>query len=186
MPPLAPDACNGLDQRVELRNVVTVCAGQDDRERDALRVDDEVVLAAGLAPVRGIRAGFLLISQQPLSGLVLQQRLHASHKHLPLIFMTAHGDIEMSVQAMKRGAFDFFTKPFREQDMLDAVSGALENSCRQQANDRAFVRLVRCYESLMPRERDVLALIVDGHRNKEIAKSWALARPLSKSIVPRR
>lgn len=109
------------------------------------------------------------------SGLVLQQRLTASHKHLPVIFMTAHGDIEMSVKAMKRGAFDFFAKPFREQDLLDSVSEALENSSRQQERNRALKRLSLCYQSLTPRERDVMALIVGGRRNKDIAEQLGLS-----------
>jgi RNA polymerase sigma factor (sigma-70 family) len=109
------------------------------------------------------------------SGLVLQQRLTASHKHLPVIFMTAHGDIEMSVKAMKRGAFDFFAKPFREQDLLDSVSQALETCSRQQESNRALKRLACCYQSLTPRERDVMALIVGGQRNKDIAEQLGLS-----------
>jgi len=109
------------------------------------------------------------------SGLVLQQRLSASHRDLPVIFMTAHGDVAMSVKAMKRGAFDFFAKPFREQDLLDSVSEALEKSRKQREKGHALERLARCHQLLTPRERDVMALIVDGQRSRDIAEKLGLS-----------
>jgi FixJ family two-component response regulator len=109
------------------------------------------------------------------SGLVVQERLSAERSRLPIIFMTAHGDIEMSVRAMKAGAADFLTKPFRDQDLLDAVADALDTDRKRRMQDRSFDGLLRCYESLTPREREVMALVVKGLRNKQIAAEMSLS-----------
>ncbi|GAB7523233.1 response regulator transcription factor [Paraburkholderia sp. 2C] len=109
------------------------------------------------------------------SGLCVQECLNANHVRLPVIFMTAHGDIEMSVKALKRGAVDFFTKPFREQDLLDAVAAALDADRKRREETRSRDGLMRCYDSLTPREREVTELIVRGFRNKEIATQMALS-----------
>jgi RNA polymerase sigma factor (sigma-70 family) len=109
------------------------------------------------------------------SGLCAQEALNANRVRMPVIFMTAHGDIEMSVTAMKRGAADFFSKPFRDQDLLDAVVEALDNDRKQREEERSHNGLVRCYESLTPREREVTDLIVKGFRNKEVATQLSLS-----------
>jgi RNA polymerase sigma factor (sigma-70 family) len=109
------------------------------------------------------------------SGLCAQEFLNANCVRLPVIFMTAHGDIEMSVTAMKRGAADFFAKPFRDQDLLDAVVEALDNDRKQREEERSHNELVHCYESLTPREREVAELIVKGFRNRDVATQMSLS-----------
>ena len=103
------------------------------------------------------------------SGLDLQRELAEAGVHLPIIFVTGHGDIPMSVQAMKAGAVEFLTKPFRDQTLLDAIRQAIERDrvARQQRARNADLR--RRYESLGPREREVLKCIVSGMLNKQIA-----------------
>jgi FixJ family two-component response regulator len=104
-----------------------------------------------------------------LSGLDLQRELLETDAALPIIFITGHGDIPMSVRAMKAGAVEFLTKPFREQEMLDAIRSGIERdrAIRVERQERAELR--RRYGSLTPRERDVLARIVAGLLNKQIA-----------------
>jgi FixJ family two-component response regulator len=88
---------------------------------------------------------------------------------LPVIFITGHGDIPMSVRAMKAGAVEFLTKPFRDQDLLDAIQTAIERDRTRRENDKSLARLRRSLETLTPREREVMAFVVAGHRNKQIA-----------------
>lgn len=103
------------------------------------------------------------------SGLELQREMSRAGRPLPIIFITGHGDIPMSVEAMKGGAIEFLTKPFRDQDMLDAVNRGLQID-RKRREDLALAEGLRDrYRSLTPRERDVLALVVEGRLNKEIA-----------------
>jgi FixJ family two-component response regulator len=104
-----------------------------------------------------------------LSGLELQQRLAADAMAMPIIFITGHGDIPMSVQAMKAGAVEFLPKPFREQDLLDAVHQALarDRHAREQQAEMAALR--RRFDALTPRQRDVMAHMVAGLLNKQIA-----------------
>ena len=104
-----------------------------------------------------------------LSGLDLQRELAANGINLPVIFITGHGDIPMSVRAMKAGAFEFLTKPFRDQDLLDAIQQALERdrSARQQRSETAELR--ERFDSLTAREREVMGLVVSGLLNKQIA-----------------
>ena len=103
------------------------------------------------------------------SGLELQRQLGLSENPIPIIFITGHGDIPMSVRAMKEGAVEFLTKPFRDQDLLDAIHQAL-NSDRAACEQRAkAAELRRRYESLTPREREVMLLVVRGLLNKQIA-----------------
>jgi FixJ family two-component response regulator len=104
-----------------------------------------------------------------LSGLDLQRELAATDAELPIIFLTGHGDIPMSVRAMKAGAVEFLTKPFREQELLDAVRSAIERDRTMRAERQERAELRRRYASLTPRERDVLAGIVAGLLNKQIA-----------------
>ncbi len=104
-----------------------------------------------------------------LSGLDLQQELAASGAALPVIFVTGHADVPMSVRAMKAGAVDFLPKPFHDQDLLDAVQRAIaaDRERRLRESDLAAVR--RVYETLTPREREVLSYVVSGALNKQIA-----------------
>ena len=104
-----------------------------------------------------------------LSGLDLQRQLAASNAELPIIFITGHGDIPMSVRAMKAGAVEFLTKPFREQELLDAIRNAIERDRVMRAERHERAELDRRYASLTPRERDVLVRIVRGLLNKQIA-----------------
>jgi FixJ family two-component response regulator len=104
-----------------------------------------------------------------LSGLDLQGELAATDAERPIIFLTGHGDIPMSVRAMKAGAVEFLTKPFREQELLDAIRSAIERDRTMRAERHERTELRRRYASLTPRERDVLARIVAGLLNKQIA-----------------
>jgi FixJ family two-component response regulator len=104
-----------------------------------------------------------------VSGLDFQVELAAAGIYLPIIFMTGHGDIPMTVQAMKAGAVDFLTKPFRHQEMIHAVNRALVVDRRRRAEHETVSELRLLYESLTARERDVIALVSAGLRNKRIA-----------------
>jgi len=104
-----------------------------------------------------------------LSGLDLQRELAETDATLPIIFLTGHGDIPMSVQAMKAGAVEFLTKPFRQQDLLDAIRGALERDRTIRTERRERAELRGRYASLTPRERDVMGRVVAGLLNKQIA-----------------
>jgi FixJ family two-component response regulator len=103
------------------------------------------------------------------SGLDLQRELSAANIQLPVIFITGHGDIPMSVQAMKGGALEFLTKPFRDQDLLDAIQIGLERDRIRRETDREFRALTDRFETLTAREREVMAHVVTGRLNKEIA-----------------
>ena len=106
-----------------------------------------------------------------LSGLELQKQLAESRTGLPIIFLTGHGDIPMSVNAMKSGAVEFLTKPFRAQDLIDAVRHAIERHRVVGQERKEISELQERYGALTPRERDVMAGIVEGLRNKEIASA---------------
>jgi FixJ family two-component response regulator len=94
---------------------------------------------------------------------------------MPIIFMTGHGDIPMTVKAMKSGAVDFLTKPFRDQDMLDAVVTAVERDRQRRESDRVLANLQALLETLTSRERQILALVSSGLMNKQIAAELGLA-----------
>ena len=104
-----------------------------------------------------------------ISGLEFQRQLTDVGIHIPIIFITAHGDIPMTVRAMKAGAIEFLTKPFRDQDLLDAIQQALERDKTRRAQDAEVEKLRTRYESLTPREREVLPRVVSGLLNKQIA-----------------
>ena len=103
------------------------------------------------------------------SGLDFQQELNAANINLPIVFLTGHGDIPMSVRAMKAGAVEFLTKPFREQDLLDAVQSALERDRLNREDGNLIALLRQRFSSLTPREQAILTLVVAGRRNKQIA-----------------
>jgi FixJ family two-component response regulator len=104
-----------------------------------------------------------------VSGLEFQDVLTKAGIHIPIIFITGHGDIPMSVKAMKAGALDFLTKPFRGQDMLDAVTRALDQDRKRREDDQAASRLRQLFESLTRRQSEVLTLVTSGLMNKQIA-----------------
>jgi FixJ family two-component response regulator len=104
-----------------------------------------------------------------ISGLDFQDQLTKRGIDLPIVFMTGHGDIPMTVRAMKAGAVDFLAKPFREQDMLDAVAAAIERDRQQRTQNASMHDLRAKYETLTPREREVLAHVVSGLMNKQVA-----------------
>jgi FixJ family two-component response regulator len=104
-----------------------------------------------------------------VSGLEFQDTLAKAGIHIPIVFMTGHGDIPMSVRAMKAGAIDFLTKPFRDQDMLDAVTRALERDRVRRESDKTVTSLRGVFETLTRREREVMSLVTSGLMNKQIA-----------------
>jgi FixJ family two-component response regulator len=109
------------------------------------------------------------------SGLALQRRLAEEAIRVPIVFVTGYGDIAMSVKAMKAGAVDFLTKPFRDQDMLDAVSRALIEDAKRLVSDKAASSVRRCFDTLTLREQQVMQHVVRGMLNKEIAGELALS-----------
>ena len=104
-----------------------------------------------------------------LSGFDLQTELSRLGVKIPIIFITGHGDIPMSVKAMKAGAVDFLTKPFRDQEMLDAVTGAIERDLMRRREEQSNLDIRARFESLTPRERQIMALVTAGHMNKVVA-----------------
>jgi FixJ family two-component response regulator len=103
------------------------------------------------------------------SGLELQRELAAANRQLPIIFITAHGDIPMTVRAMKGGAIEFLTKPFRDQDLLDAIEAGLARDCARRASDKALGALRERFDTLSSREREIMFLVTAGRLNKQIA-----------------
>jgi FixJ family two-component response regulator len=110
-----------------------------------------------------------------LSGLDFQTELAKASIDIPIIFITGHGDIPMSVRAMKAGAVDFLTKPFRDQDLLDAVARALERDRARRDHERTVLGLRVLFDSLTPREREVMAFVTAGLMNKQIAAKMGLS-----------
>jgi len=104
-----------------------------------------------------------------LSGLDLQRELAARNIRIPIVFVTGHGDIPMSVRAMKAGAVEFLTKPFRDQDLLDAIRIALERDRARREQEKEVTELQQRFASLTPREREVISMVVSGMLNKQIA-----------------
>ena len=104
-----------------------------------------------------------------LSGLDFQTELNKNGIHVPIIFITGHGDIPMSVRAMKAGAIEFLTKPFRDQDLLDAVQVGLERDRTRRASDQTTSDLQARFDALTPREQEVIAYVTTGLMNKQIA-----------------
>jgi FixJ family two-component response regulator len=104
-----------------------------------------------------------------LSGLDLQARMAELHHDIPIVFITGHGDIPMTVRAMKAGAIEFLTKPFLDQDLLDAIGVAIERDRTARLQDSELQELRDCYATLTPRERQVMELVVAGRLNKQVA-----------------
>src|SRR5437870_9881404 len=115
-----------------------------------------------------------------LSGLDLQRELGRMNNPVPIIFITGHGDIPMTVKAMKAGAVDFLSKPFRPQDLLDAIAHALERDRGDRRQRSELAELRRRHESLTPREREVMAFLVKGMLNKQVAAELTMTEPTVK------
>jgi len=162
-------------------DVPTVFVIDDDRSvRDALRrlltsvgmtVEVFPTAQAFLSARRADAPGCLVLDVRlpGLSGLDLQRELADTNATLPIIFLTGHGDIPMSVRAMKAGAIEFLTKPFREQELLDAIRQAIDRDRIARTKRQELAELRRRYDTLTPRERDVMAGVVAGLLNKQIA-----------------
>ncbi len=130
-----------------------------------------------LAKLKADEPGCLVldIRMPEMSGLELQRQLNRSGCMLPIIFITGHGDVPMAVQAMKAGAFEFIQKPFRDQDLLDQINHALRHDAENRQNVARRADVLRRLETLTPRERQVMDLVVDGGANKVIAIDLGLS-----------
>jgi FixJ family two-component response regulator len=128
------------------------------------------------APAKPDRGCLVLDVRLPgTSGLEFQEQLVGLGIHLPVILMTGHGDIPMSVRAMKAGAVDFLPKPFRDQDMLDAVAAAMERDRKQRAEQGDATQLKERFATLSPREQQVMMLVTKGKMNKQVAGDLGLS-----------
>jgi two-component system response regulator FixJ len=130
-----------------------------------------------LASVKGDSPGCLLldIRMPEMSGLEVQQHLNHMGSKLPIIFITGHADVSMAVQAMKEGAFEFIEKPFRDHDLLDRVNHALERDAQHRSMVARRADILNRIESLTPREKQVMKLVVEGVANKVIAVDLGLS-----------
>lgn len=168
------------------RKPVVYIVDDDDGMRRALTV---LITTVGYQPVAFAKPSEFLAkydSAQPgclvldvrmpeMSGLEVQQHLNKAGSMLPVILVSGHGDIPMAVQAMKDGAFDFLQKPFRDQELLDRINGALKLDAENRESVDRLADLKGREESLTPREHEVLALVVDGKANKVIAIDLGLS-----------
>jgi FixJ family two-component response regulator len=114
------------------------------------------------------------------SGLDFQRELAAAKRELPIIFITGHGDIPMSVQAMKGGAIDFLTKPFRDQDLIEAVQLGLSRDRSRRDNEKYLAMLRERFESLSPREREIMVQVARGRLSKQIGGDIGISEPTVK------
>jgi FixJ family two-component response regulator len=110
-----------------------------------------------------------------MSGLDFQLKLTNLGIHVPIVFMTGHADVPMGVKAMKAGAIEFLCKPFRDQDLLDAVTTAVEHDRVQRKADQSLLKLQACFDLLTPREREIMAHVVSGFMNKQIAAKLGIS-----------
>jgi two-component system response regulator FixJ len=168
------------------RKPVIYIVDDDDGMRRALTV---LMTTVGYTPIAFDKPSEFLAKYNPnqpsclvldvrmpeMSGLEVQQQLNRSGSMLPVILVSGHGDIPMAVQAMKDGAFDFLQKPFRDQDLLDRINGALKLDTKNRESVDRMADLTQRAESLTPREREVMALVVDGKANKVIAIDLGLS-----------
>lgn len=110
-----------------------------------------------------------------MSGIDFQEQLDKLGIRLPVVLMTGHGDIPMSVRAMKAGAIDFLSKPFRDQDMLDAVAAAIDRDCQRRSADSGAIDLRDRLATLSPREQQVMVLVTAGKKNKQVAEDLGIS-----------
>jgi FixJ family two-component response regulator len=115
------------------------------------------------------------VSLPGVSGLEFQRQLTDAGIHIPIIFVTGHGDIPMSVKAMKSGAVEFLTKPFEDQGLLDAIHQALDRDRQWRRQQTDTIALRKCYEGLSQREREVMGLVVSGLLNKQVASELGIS-----------
>ena len=127
------------------------------------------------APSEGPSCLVLDVRMPGRSGLELQRDLAATNRQMPIIFITAHADVPMTVQAMKGGAIEFLTKPFRDQDLLDAVDAGLARDRARRKSDEALDSLRERFETLSSREREVMVQVTAGRLNKQIAHNLGIA-----------
>ncbi len=159
----------------------------DEAVRSSLRM---LVKSIGLAAITANSAHEFLASYDPahsgclvldvrmpgMSGIELQQQLNVRGAVLPVIFITGHGDVPMAVEAMQQGAFDFLQKPFRDQDLIDRIQRALEKDRANRAELLERTRIRERVDSLTPREREVLELVIAGKANKVMAADLGLSQ----------
>jgi FixJ family two-component response regulator len=126
-------------------------------------------------PPKGPACLVLDVRMPGKSGLEFQRELAAAKREIPVIFVTGHGDISMSVQAMKRGAIEFLTKPFRDQDLLDAIEVGLARDRARRDNEKAVTTLRQLFEALTPREREIMVHVTQGRLSKQIAGDIGIA-----------
>src|SRR6201984_3349029 len=126
-------------------------------------------------PLEGPTCLILDVRMPGRSGLELQRDLAAANRQVPIIFITAHADVPMTVQAMKGGAIEFLTKPFRDQDLLDAVEAGLARDRTRLESDRALDELRNRFDTLSSREREIMLHVVAGRLNKQIANDIGIA-----------
>ena len=136
-----------------------------------LRVEVFASVSEFLAHKRSSTTSCLILDVRlpGVSGLEFQSELAKADAEIPIIFLTGHGDIPMTVKAMKAGAIEFLTKPFRDQDLLDAIQVALERARVKEEKDRAVSDLKRNFSTLTPREQEVMAWVAGGLLNKQVA-----------------
>jgi FixJ family two-component response regulator len=158
----------------------------DESMRAAL---DSLLRTVGLAPAPHASVSEFLAAKKPdvpgclvldvrmpgISGLDFQEKLSGFGIHLPVILMTGHGDVPMSVRGMKAGAVDFLTKPFRDQDMLDAIATAVGRDRARRDAEAAIIGLREKFTTLSPREREVMRLVTAGKMNKQVATDLGLS-----------
>ncbi len=175
-----PNRSQPMGSSPETDRPLVILVDDDNDLREALH---ELMLSAGLDAIGFASTRDLLGSELPdrpgclvadvrmpgVSGLDLQHRLTESGNTKPIVFLTAHGDIPMSVQAMKAGAVDFLTKPVRDQALLDAIATGIERDIKQRARVRVVKEHLRKVALLTPRERQVLREVAAGRLNKQIA-----------------
>jgi FixJ family two-component response regulator len=168
------------------RKPVVYVVDDDDGMRRALTI---LITTVGYQPIAFAKPTEFLAKYDPsqpgclvldvrmpeMSGLEVQQHLNKAGSMLPVILVSGHGDIPMAVQAMKDGAFDFLQKPFRDQELIDRINGALKLDAQNRESVDRLADLKSREESLTPREREVLALVVDGKANKVIAIDLGLS-----------
>jgi FixJ family two-component response regulator len=130
-----------------------------------------------LAELTPNHAGCLVLDVRlpGVSGLDLQQQLRKNHIHLPIVFITGHGDVRMSVRAIKAGAMEFLTKPINDDDLLNAIHQAMEKDLADHKDREELVNLRRLFEELTPREREIMQHVVSGLLNKQIAAEVGLS-----------
>jgi RNA polymerase sigma factor (sigma-70 family) len=153
------------DSVVRLLRTVGLHARQFSSVHDFLKAD----------PPEGPSCLVLDVRMPGRSGLELQRDLAAANRQVPIIFITAHADVPMTVQAMKGGAMEFLTKPFRDQDLLDAVEAGLARDRTRRESERALAVLRERFDKLSSREREVMLHVVAGRLNKQIANDIGIA-----------